>query len=304
MDLPLLRGDEVPHAPHIAATAQPWPGPVALFQSSTDEGYSLNKVIAQAATIGVTTTGLAAARPGVLDRGDVLEVKLVGGTLSSVSEDGLLSGANMAAIGDGSFDTWEIFQFAQAQLVGPRTYWLKTRLRGQAGSDALMPGNWPAGSRFVLLDGVPEQIALSPSLRRVAQNFRIGPALRGYDDPSYRHSVQAFNGNGMRPYAPGHLRAQKAADGAYQVSWIRRTRLDGDSWDTPEVPLAEESESYLVRVRQGSAVLREVVLGTPYWHYSAAMQIADGLTLPFDVSVAQISAVYGPGLERKLRVVV
>jgi len=34
------------------------------------------------------------------------------------------------------------------------------------------------------------------------------------------------------------------------------------------------------------------------------MQIADGLTLPFDVSVAQISAVYGPGLERKLRVVV
>jgi hypothetical protein len=304
MDLPLLRGDEVPHAPHIAATAQPWPGPVALFQSSTDEGYSLNKVIAQAATIGVTTTGLAAARPGVLDRGDVLEVKLVGGTLSSVSEDGLLSGANMAAIGDGSFDTWEIFQFAQAQLVGPRTYWLKTRLRGQAGSDALMPGNWPAGSRFVLLDGVPEQIALSPSLRRVAQNFRIGPALRGYDDPSYRHSVQAFNGNGMRPYAPGHLRAQKAADGAYQVSWIRRTRLDGDSWDTPEVPLAEESESYLVRVRQGSAVLREVVLGTPYWHYSAAMQIADGLTLPFEVSVAQISAVYGPGLERKLRVVV
>ncbi len=30
LDLPLLRGDEVPHAPYIAAAAHPWPGSVAL----------------------------------------------------------------------------------------------------------------------------------------------------------------------------------------------------------------------------------------------------------------------------------
>ncbi|MGJ8557788.1 MAG: phage tail baseplate protein, partial [Sulfitobacter geojensis] len=196
---------------------------------------------------------------------------------------------------------WEIFQFAEAELTGPRRYWLKTRLRGQAGSDGLMPGVWPAGSNFVLLDSIPEQIELSPNLRRVAQNFRIGPAKRSNDDPSYRYLVQAFDGNGLRPYSPCHLRGEKLHSGDYALSWIRRTRLDGDGWDAPEVPLGEESESYLVRVGQGAAVVRETLVGTPSWQYTAAMKVADGVIGPFDVAVAQVSATYGTGLFDQVR---
>lgn len=302
LDIPLLRGDELPHAPHIAATAQPWPGPVALYQSSMDANYQINKIIGKRATMGVTHTALPFSRAGVLDRGDVLEVELISGQLSSVSEEALLSGANMAAIGDGSSDQWEIFQFAQAELVGPRKYWLKTRLRGQAGSDGLMPGNWPAGSKFVLLDRTPEQIAFSPNLRRVAQNFRIGPAKRANDDPSYRHLVQAFDGNGLRPYSPCHLQSVKQLGGHYALSWIRRTRIEGDGWDVPEVPLGEESERYLLRIVQGSSVMRETLVEAPSWQYTAAMQAADGVVEPFDVAVAQVSAAYGPGLFGKFRV--
>ncbi|GAA6177934.1 baseplate multidomain protein megatron [Sulfitobacter pacificus] len=296
LDIPLLRGDEVPHAPHIAATAQPWPGPVALYQSSTDANYQINKIIGARSTIGVTRTVMQYSSPGVIDRGEVLEVELISGELSSVDEDALLAGANMAAIGDGSSDQWEIFQFAQAELVGPRTYWLKTRLRGQAGSDGLMPGSWPVGSKFVLLNGIPDQIVLSPNLRRVAQNFRIGPAKRSIDDPSYRHLVQAFDGNGMRPYSPCHLRGVRQPGGDYALSWIRRTRINGDGWEVPEVPLGEESESYLVRIGQGSSVLRETQVGVAQWDYTAAMQAADGVVGPFDFAVAQVSASYGTGL--------
>lgn len=296
LDIPLLRGDEVPHAPHIAATAQPWPGPVALYQSSTDANYQINKIIGARSTIGVTRTVMQYSSPGVIDRGEVLEVELISGELSSVDEDALLAGANMAAIGDGSSDQWEIFQFAQAELVGPRTYWLKTRLRGQAGSDGLMPGSWPVGSKFVLLNGIPDQIVLSPNLRRVAQNFRIGPAKRSIDDPSYRHLVQAFDGNGMRPYSPCHLRGVRQPGGDYALSWIRRTRINGDGWEVPEVPLSEESESYLVRIGQGSSVLRETQVGVARWDYTAAMQAADGVVGPFDFAVAQVSASYGTGL--------
>ncbi|NNK16479.1 MAG: host specificity protein, partial [Sulfitobacter sp.] len=303
MDLPLLRGDEVPHAPYVAATAQPWPGPVAVFQSSTDANYGLTKVIGARSTMGVTRTSLPAARAGVIDRGDVLEVELISGSLSSVSEEALLSGANMAAIGDGSFDKWEVFQFAEAELVAPRTYWLKTRLRGQAGSDGLMPGSWPSGSSFVLLDGTPSQLDLSPNLRRVAQHFRIGPARRGYDDPSYRHKVLAFDGNGLRPYVPCHLRSQRNSIGDYTLSWIRRTRIDGDAWETPEVPLGEESESYVLRVMQNGAVMREELVPNSSWHYTAAMQSDDGITAPFDVAVAQVSATYGTGPFRTVRIV-
>ncbi|WP_420014278.1 baseplate megatron protein TIM-barrel domain-containing protein [Sulfitobacter sediminis] len=302
MDLPLLRGDEVPHAPHVAATAQPWPGPVAVYQSGTESNFTLNKVINARSTVGITRTDLPAARAGVFDRGGVLEVELVSGSLSSVNEQALLSGANLAAIGDGSFDKWEVFQFAEAELVAPRTYWLHTRLRGQAGSDGLMPSGWPSGSNFVLLDGTPSQIELSPNLRRVAQTFRVGPAKRAVDDPSYRETVQAFDGNGLRPFAPAHLRSARTSGGTYELSWIRRTRIEGDGWDTPDVPLGEESENYVVRVHQGSAVVREQVVSTPAWSYSAGMQVADGVTAPFDVSVAQVSAAYGPGLARKITV--
>lgn len=296
MDLPLLRGDEEPHRPHLAVTAQPWPGAVAVFQSSTDANYALNTILPARSTIGLTQNNLLAACPGLVDRGDILEVKLTSGTLETVSEEALLSGANMAAIGDGSADRWEVFQFERAELVAPNTYWLTRRLRGQAGSDGLLPAVWPAGSRFVLLNGVPTQIELSPNLRRVVQNFRIGPARRGVDDPSYQHVVAAFDGNGLRPFSPCHLSVQKADGGQFDLSWIRRTRVEGDVWDVPEVPLGEESESYIIRISRGGTVLREQMVSVPFWTYSVADQATDGLSLPFDVSVAQVSATYGPGL--------
>ena len=47
----------------------------------------------------------------------------------------VLGGANLAAIGDGSADRWEVFQFARAELIAPQTYLLRDRLRGQAGSE-------------------------------------------------------------------------------------------------------------------------------------------------------------------------
>ncbi|MEP5730940.1 MAG: glycoside hydrolase TIM-barrel-like domain-containing protein [Sulfitobacter sp.] len=302
MDLPLLRGDESPSAPHIAGAAQPWPGSVAVFQSSTEADFNLNSVLDVRATMGVTHTAMGAACSGVIDRGAPLEVELLSGTLSTIEESALLSGANMAAIGDGSSDNWEVFQFAQAELIAPNTYQLRHRLRGQAGTDGLMPNTWPAGSRFVLLDGNAPQIELSPNLRRVEQTFRVGPGGRGYDDPSYREDTVAFEGNGLRPLSPCHLQISRNGSGDYEMSWIRRTRIEGDSWEVPEVPLGEESESYLVRVAHNDDIVREEIVANAEWQYTAAMQLADGVTAPFYVSVAQVSASYGAGLQRVLYV--
>ncbi|MEN8684955.1 glycoside hydrolase/phage tail family protein, partial [Marivita sp.] len=38
LDLPLMSGDEVPHAPHLAVTADPWPGDVAVYDAVEDAG--------------------------------------------------------------------------------------------------------------------------------------------------------------------------------------------------------------------------------------------------------------------------
>ncbi len=246
--------------------------------------------------VGITETTLPRHPAGRWDLGGPLQVRLISGALESRSREAVLNGANLAAIGDGSSGNWELFQFETAELVDAKTWWLSGRLRGQLGSDALMSQDWPEGSWLVLLNGVPEQIGLSPSQLRIARHYRIGPASRPASDPSYVHRVEAFNGNGLRPYAPAHLCAVRSGGGDLVLNWIRRTRIDGYSWDLAEVPLGEESESYLMRVRQGAVVLREVTLGAPGWSYAAAEQVADGAIAGDVIEVAQVSARYGPGL--------
>ena len=86
-------------------------------------------------------------------------MKLASDQLEGIARETLLAGGNLAAIGDGSVNNWEIFQFQQADLVAPDTYDLSLRLRGQFGTDALVPDNWPVGSTFVLLNGVPNQFS-------------------------------------------------------------------------------------------------------------------------------------------------
>jgi len=243
----------------------------------------------------VTETVLAAAQSGLKDHGAPLRVKVYGGDLASAPWGDVLNGANLAAIGDGSGDNWEVFQFAEAVLVAEETYDLSLRLRGQVGSDGIMPAEWPAGSQFVLLNGVPEQIDLALSERGLSRHYRIGPAARNYDDPSYLHMQAAFQGIGLRPYAPCHLRSLGAVGSDIAVSWIRRTRVDGDSWEGVEVPLGETVERYLLRVKSGSAILREVFRSVPDWTYAAADQVADGVSAPFTIEVAQISDSFGPG---------
>ena len=300
LDLPLITGDERPHAPYVAATAEPWPGPVALYSSRYDADFSLNTVLKSPAVLGVTATPLAAATPGVLDQGVPLEVELTRGSLSGVTLEALLAGANLAAIGDGSQDNWEIFQFQSAVLLAPGRYALSGRLRGQLGSDALMPAFWPAGSYFVLLDGAPQQIELAASGRGVVQYFQIGPAARPYSDYSYRKLSAAFAGNGLRPYAPVHL--TRKWDGAdLEFSWIRRTRLEGASWDLAEMPLSETQERYQVKIFSGAQLLRQEEVQQTQWRYSASMQALDGAQGLLELQVAQLSESFGPGLFRKFR---
>jgi hypothetical protein len=300
LDLPLLQGDEVPHAPHVAVGGDPWPGTVGLWSSSQDAGYALNRLIAAPAVIGSTESPLARVRPGAWDRGAPLRVVLSGGELSSVDPGSVLNGANAMAIGDGSAGNWEVFQFAEARLVEPDTYELSLRLRGQAGTDGLMPEEWPPGSIVVLLDQTVGQIDLPLSARGLARHYRFGALAGGFDDPDVVLQVEAFDGAGLRPYPVAHLRARTAMNGDLSVSWIRRTCIDGDTWQAFEVPLGEEAERYLVRVLQGGDLRAEYPVAQPSFLYAMAMRQADLQPGPYRIEVAQVSSQYGPGPYRSI----
>ena len=212
--------------------------------------------------------------------------------MGSVTRDALLSGANTIAIGDGTEDNWEVLQFQNAEPLGNGTFRLTEFLRGQAGSDFLMNDTWPVGSFVAVMDGVPQQMNLPLSARNTDRHMRFGPAKQDLSSSSYRYTVRSFQGNGYRPYRVCHARWQ--ADTA-TLSWIRRTRIEGDLWGQTDVPLGEEAESYIVEVRAGENVLRTSQIEAPSWHYSAEMQLADGGSGSVEFAIAQVSARYGIG---------
>ena len=295
MDLPLLRGDEVPHAPHVAISSNPWPGHVSVWSSPTDNSYSLNIESGSPAIIGLTETVLPSAPVGLWDNGSVVRVVFSSGEIASVSQFDVLNGANLAAIGDGSNENWEILQFANANLVDTNTFELRNLLRALGGTDSTVPASWPSGSFVVILDGLVPQINLSSAIRGLDRYYRIGSTESGYTDGNVLTRFEKFNGVGLRPYSVVHLRYNWDAVENLNLSWIRRTRIDGDSWLPIEVPLSEESESYTVSVTKGSLDVRQVVVQSSSWTYSKSMQIDDEIGAPFEVSVAQNSASFGPG---------
>ena len=102
LDLPLIHGDEPPHAPYLAVTSGPWLGAVGVYGSASDEDYVLNTVLRANAVTGVTESALHAEVAGLIDRGEELQVRPSSGSLESVTETWVFNGANFAAIGDGS----------------------------------------------------------------------------------------------------------------------------------------------------------------------------------------------------------
>ncbi|MGR3513319.1 MAG: baseplate multidomain protein megatron [Paracoccaceae bacterium] len=299
MELPALSGSEHPEAPWIAATAEPWPGAVAVYSSLDGNAWTYETELSRRAIMGETLSELGRAMPDAPQRGVGVDVRLTGGALGSIDDIALFAGGNIGAISDGS-GLWEVLQFRDADLIGEETWRLQHLLRGQQGTEALMPDLWPAGSTFVLVDAGPQQLDVPSSLRGVTRRYRVGPANRPVDDGAFVELTHASLATALKPFAPVHLRAASDGVGGHVIHWVRRTRVNGDSWDLAEVPLGESFESYRIRVWSGGLLRREDVTSVPNWAYAASTQAADGVSTAFTVEIAQISDLFGPGHEARI----
>ena len=293
LDLPTLTSAQPPVLARLAVFADPWPGAVSIFGSS--DGLSFSR-IAQAlapATVGVTLDDLPAG-PTARWHNASFRVQLYGGALASVSDDAVFSGANAAAVqrADGA---WEVIQFGKAELTAARTYLLSRLLRGQAGSEWATGSPLAAGAPFVLLDARVVTIASGlDALERTLQ-LRLVAAGRDIGDASALSLDATPQATALRPLTPVHVKAVRETSGV-TVTWIRRTRIDGDSW-VGEVPLGEDSEQYTLDILSGGDVVRTLSVTTPTALYAAADEIADfgAAQTSLAVRVTQMSATVGAG---------
>ncbi|MEM7619817.1 MAG: glycoside hydrolase/phage tail family protein [Pseudomonadota bacterium] len=299
MDLPLISGNENPAIGYVAAFQSPWPGGVALYRSPDTSGYTLNALATSPATLGVTQTALSSGPTGRLDYGNELSVKLDSGTLSSVENLALLGGQNSAAIQNANGD-WEVLQFKNAVLTEEKTYTLSVLLRGQAGTENAMQGSVPIGARFVLLDEAIAEVGMSANEIGLPFNWKYGPSNRNISHQSYTTSSHAFTGLGFKPLSPVHVKASWSGNDLI-LSWIRRTRIGGDSWEIPEVPLGEDTELYEIDILNGSAVIRTLTSTTTHVTYAETQQIADWITVQssYDINLYQLSGMVGRGSPRQ-----
>ncbi|WP_018632121.1 baseplate multidomain protein megatron [Neomegalonema perideroedes] len=281
-----------------AAFASPWTGPALLWREAAPDEWVLAARLETPAVMGRLLEPLPPSSPHLWTRGAGLLAGLAGGgsapPLLGRPPGAVYNGANAAAIRTPS-GAWEIVQFSAARLEAPGVWRLGPLLRGRAGTEHLCAEALPAGSRFLLLDEAVVPVPEAPL--GLTRRWRFAPASLSWADSRASAQEAASGGAAFRPYSPARLRADLEPSGDLSLSWSRRSRGSADGWSEPEdPPLNETREAYRLEIRSGGLLRRAETLTAPSFLYSAAARASDGASLPLDVSVAQLSASFGPGV--------
>lgn len=300
VDGPLLTDDDPPHAGYVAGIAKPWGQGLAVFRSETDSGFALDTLLTQGARVGELLYDFWSGPTGRWDQVNTCYVTLLAGTLSSAEQSAVLNGANPLLV-ENVDGEWELLQFTSAELIGERQYALRGLLRGQRGTEHAMRAPVAAGARVLAVDGAVSATGLPADLAGLSLYWRVGPASQDIGSPDYATQLRTIAGKGRRPLAPCQVRGRRnTGNGDWTLSWVRRTRLGGDSWDQTEVPLGEASEAYQVQILSGpgGTVKRTFTPTSASQLYTAAQQAADfgSAQWSFTARVAQVSATWGPGI--------
>ncbi|MBA4802694.1 MAG: DUF2163 domain-containing protein [Euryhalocaulis sp.] len=152
------------------------------------------------------------------------------------------------------------------------------------------------GARVVVLDPALERLDVSGLSRQAPLSLAAGaPALSPYDEGATLTGAH-WTGYALRPLSPAHLRGVRTAEGI-EISWTRRTRIGGDDWAAPDVPLGETMEAYAVEIIKDGETALTLNASAPRALLANAQEIAlfGGAASALEIRVSQLSGQWGAG---------
>ncbi|GAB5457396.1 MAG: glycoside hydrolase/phage tail family protein [Henriciella sp.] len=206
-------------APWLAVSGDPWAASARIYAGPDDTALTERAIASTPSSIGQLLSPMSAGPLGRWDEASFLDVELVGGDLSSLSEIAVLSGANRLLIE--TVSGWELLSFREAELIGADQWRLSGLLRGLNGSES---SEAVTGAVVVLVDENLVQAKFFES--------EVGLSLKWSVNEDTSREFVYSNTSGL-PWSVGHLQASEEA-GGWNVSWVRRGADISDSWALPE----------------------------------------------------------------------
>jgi hypothetical protein len=220
-----------------SAATNAWRG-ATLYVERSDNLIEIAKTDKQRAIVGQLAHALEPLGHHVFEATATLEMIVTAADAELPSTDlaGMANGANRLLVGG------EVLQFLVAERVSLTHWRLSGLLRGRAGTEPESLTTHPVGTSAVILDD--KVTSLDPLQVVPLASSRI--AAIGTGDAEPVEAELRNPGLSRRPPVPVHPMVNKGEDETWQISWLRRARGEW-RWDySVEVPLVEETESYLV----------------------------------------------------------
>jgi hypothetical protein len=300
MDIPTVSGNDTPGLVIAARGAYSgWRGAEAL--RSDDGGVSWTSQVGispPGATVALAYNTIGAGVTDAMDVTSVLNVSMVNGDISSVTELALFNGANLFAYGEPG--RWEIIGARTVTLQGDGTYNLTNLLRGRYGTEWAMTSH-ALYDDVILLDGSLAFTSQPTATLGAAREWTV--LGNGDSDVSQNQQTFTYAGTNLECLASVYAKGYKNASNDFVMEWLRRSRTDSAWRDFVDCDMGEASESYQVEIYEDDTytTIKRTITGltTPAATYTSAQQTTDfgSVQRYLFAKIYQVSANVGTGYE-------